>query len=156
MWEAPLKAPRADGSKSAENVKLHVYERCNKEIRKALARNLTIMQRYCLWRANNITPATSRMIQIAGAFSMLPLLETPYHIVGQTHAIQQVIDVVASHYLFVSGSPLVLLFTGASGHGMTDVARRMGDLLALDIHVTDCTMMKHETDIFGAKAPYEG
>ena len=32
----------------------------------------------------------------------------------------------------------------------------MGQLLSLDIHVVDCTEMRHETDIFGPKAPYQG
>lgn len=94
------------------------------------------------------------MVQIATAFSILPLLETPYHIIGQTSAIKQVIDGVISHYMFDSDFPLVMLFTGASGHGKTEVAKRMGILLSLDIHIVDCTEMMYETDIFGPKAPY--
>lgn len=152
MWEAPLKTPRAD----APTATFGFMGWCIPEVRKALARNLTLMQRYSLWRARYLASSTPRMIQIASAFSILPLLETPYHIIGQTPAIKQVIDAVASHYMFDSGFPLVMLFTGASGHGKTEVAKRMGSLLSLDIHIVDCTEMRYETDIFGPKAPYAG
>ena len=154
MWEAPLNSPRADTPKGAHVV--GCYGWCVPELRKALARNLTFMQRYLLWRAKHLARSTPRMVQIATAFSILPLLETPYHIIGQTPAIKQVIDAVASHYMFDSGFPLVMLFTGASGHGKTEVAMRMGNLLSLDIHMVDCTEMKYETDVFGPKAPYAG
>lgn len=154
MFEAPLKAPKADGPKTTALGDLQSW--CVPEVRKVLARNLTLMQRYSLWRAKYLAPSTPRMVQIASAFCILPLLEVPYHIIGQTPAIKQVIDGVASHYLFDSGFPLVMLFTGASGHGKTEVAKRMGSLLSLDIHIVDCTEMRYETDIFGPKAPYQG
>ena len=32
----------------------------------------------------------------------------------------------------------------------------MATLLSLDLLVVDCTEMRHETDIFGPKAPYHG
>ena len=32
----------------------------------------------------------------------------------------------------------------------------MGQLLSLEIERVDCTEMKHETDLFGAKKPYIG
>lgn len=63
---------------------------------------------------------------------------------------------ILSHRLFEADSPLVFLFTGPSGHGKTELARRMGDLLSLDTLSIDCTEMRMETDIFGPKAPYRG
>ena len=156
LWEAPLKPPRADAPNALEGSVFGFHGWCTPELRKALARNLTLMQRYSLWRAKYLAPATPRLVQIATAFSILPLLETPYHIIGQSPAIKQVVDAVASHYMFDSGFPLVMLFTGASGHGKTEVATRMGTLLSLDILIVDCTEMKYETDIFGPKAPYAG
>jgi len=48
------------------------------------------------------------------------------------------------------------LVTGPSGHGKTELARRMGDLLTLEMECVDCTEMKHETDLFGPKKPYLG
>ena len=156
MWEAPLKTPRGDSPKIAENGERKALSWCTKEIRKTLARNVTLMQRYLLWRTRYCAPQTERMTQMAEAFSILPLLETRYHVIGQTPAIQQVTDAIASHYLFSNASPLVLLFTGPSGHGKTEVAKRMGELLGIDIHIADCTEMKHETDILGPQRPYMG
>jgi len=156
MWKTPLQAPRADSPTASEDGYFTFRSWCTPELRKALARNLTLMQRYSLWRAKHLASSTPRMVQIATAFNILPLLETPYHIIGQTPAIRQVVDAVASHYLFDSGFPLVMLFTGASGHGKTEVAKRMGNLLSLDIYIVDCTEMRYETDIFGPKAPYMG
>ena len=154
MYEAPLQPPRADPPTGADAL-FSFHGWCTPELRKALARNLNLMQRYSLWRAKHRTSSTPRMVQIATAFSILPLLETSYHIVGQTAAIKQVIDGVMSHYMFSDGFPLVMLFTGASGHGKTEVAKRMGTLLSLPIHFLDATEMRHETDIFGPKAPYQ-
>lgn len=50
--------------------------------------------------------------------------------------------------------PLVLLFAGSSDYGKTELAMRMGDLLFVESITVDCTETKHETDIFGPKAPY--
>lgn len=58
--------------------------------------------------------------------------------------------------MFDITTPLVLLFTGPRGHGKTELAKRMGSLLSLDIHLVDCTGMKFETDLFGPKPPYQG
>ncbi|KAL8817298.1 MAG: hypothetical protein Q9191_008173 [Dirinaria sp. TL-2023a] len=154
MYESPLRPPKAEAPTGADAL-FSFHGWCIPELRKALARNLSLMQRYSLWRAKHVVSSTPRTVQIATAFSILPLLETPYHIIGQTPAIKQVIDGVMSHYMFDSEFPLVMLFTGASGHGKTELAKRMGLLLSLDIHIVDCTEMMHETDIFGPKAPYE-
>lgn len=87
---------------------------------------------------------------------MLPLFEVPFHIIGQQQSTQRVQNSILSHRLFNSATPLVFLFTGPSGHGKTELARRMGSLLSLDMVSIDCTEMKHETDLFGPKAPYTG
>ena len=52
--------------------------------------------------------------------------------------------------------PLLLLFTGPSGHGKTEMASRMGDLLSLNLLRVDCTEKSSETDMFGPKAPWQG
>jgi len=49
----------------------------------------------------------------------------------------------------------VIVFAGPSGHGKTELARIMGALLLVPSHFGDCTEMRHETDLFGPKAPYE-
>lgn len=75
---------------------------------------------------------------------------------GQKVATQHILRKVLNHYLFKDKRPLVLLLTGPSGHGKTEIAKRMGDLLSLKIHQVDCTEMRYETDILGPKPPYQG
>ena len=58
--------------------------------------------------------------------------------------------------MFNDKHPLACLFTGPSGHGKTELARRMGDLLSIDMVRVDCTEMKQETDLFGPKKAYKG
>ncbi|KAL2259648.1 hypothetical protein VTK26DRAFT_6616 [Humicola hyalothermophila] len=55
-----------------------------------------------------------------------------------------------------TNGPLVLLFAGPSGHGKTELARRLGRLLPLDILTVNCTHPSHETDPFGPWRPSEG
>ena len=134
------------------------------------------MQRYALWKSAAIDRPTPRLLQIAEAHDLLPLLETHFHLIGKavpfvcesnqhanTHnltgqkvATQHILRKILNHYLFKDKKPLVLLLTGPSGHGKTELAKRMGDLLSLKIHQVDCTEMKHETDILGPKPPYQG
>lgn len=153
MWQDYIKAPRKDTPAMLMD---GFNQWCTYEIRAALCGNLNLMQRYALWKASNTDRITPRMLQCATAWGMLPLFEVPYHIIGQQHSTQQVQRSILSHRLFDSATPLVFLFTGPSGHGKTELARRMSNLLSLDILSVDCTEMKYETDVFGPKAPYLG
>lgn len=114
------------------------------------------------------------MLQIAEAHDLLPLLETPFHLIGRQNskrskadadvmtstgqkvATQHILRKILNHYLFKDKKPLILLLTGPSGHGKTELAKRMGSLLSLKIHQVDCTEMQYETDILGPKPPYHG
>lgn len=153
MWQDYIKAPRQDTPTMLVD---GFNQWCTDEIRTALCRNLNLLQRYALWKAGNADRTTPRMLQCAAAWGMTPLFEVPYHIIGQHHSTQLVRQSILSHRLFDSATPLVFLFTGPSGHGKTELARRMGNLLSLDILSVDCTEMKYETDVFGPKAPYHG
>lgn len=160
MWENYLAAPRRDSPNKSmgyfEGKDGGDPEWCTTVVRHALCRTLNLMQRYALWKAGNTPRPSPRQLQCAGAWGMLPLYEVPFHIIGQQQSTQLVQKSILSHRLFNSSTPLVFLFTGPSGHGKTELARRMGDLLSLDILSIDCTEMRYETDIFGPKAPYSG
>ena len=65
-------------------------------------------------------------------------------------------DSILDHYVLKIDKPLLHLFTGPSGHGQTELASRMGDLLSLNLLRVDCTEMSSETDMFGPKAPWQG
>lgn len=50
--------------------------------------------------------------------------------------------------------PLILSFVGLSGHGKTELANQVGDLLSVKTLVVDMTQIRHETDLFGCLPPY--
>lgn len=61
-----------------------------------------------------------------------------------------------SHLAMSREKPLVLLFAGPSGHGKTELARKFGELMSLDLLTVDCTMFTREDELFGPKPPYQG
>ena len=51
---------------------------------------------------------------------------------------------------------MVLLFAGPSGHGKTELARQLGNLISLDLLTIDCTNMHSGFDLWGPVKPYMG
>ena len=129
---------------------------CTAELRGALSRTLNLMQRYFLWKADYIERPMPRKKQVAQAHKTTPLFELPYRMIGQRWATEQVEESIGSHYLFNTAQPLVLLFTGPSGHGKTELASSLGNLLSLPFLAVNCSVLHHSTDLLGAHAPYEG
>ena len=129
---------------------------CTAELRGALSRTLTLMQRYFLWKADYIERPMPRKKQVAQAHKITPLFELPYRIIGQRWATENVEESISSHYLFNTAQPLVVLFTGPSGHGKTELASSLGDLLSLPFLAVNCSVLHHSTDLLGAHAPYQG
>ncbi|KAL9029864.1 MAG: hypothetical protein Q9196_001942 [Gyalolechia fulgens] len=99
---------------------------------------------------------TQRQKQVAEAFNLTPLFEIPYQIIGQRLAAKTVSEHLLSHALHQIDTPIVLLCTGSSGIGKTELSKKMGELLSLPFLKVDCTHLIHETDLFGAQAPYQG
>ena len=156
MWENYVEAPKTNDLEHDESSASKKDTWCTAEIRKALCRNLTLLQRYCLWKGNLLPKATEVTKQVAEAFAIENLFKVPYHIVGQLPATQKIIGTLASYVMMNSRRPLVLLFAGPSGHGKTEVACRIGGLLSLDILHVDCTEMLIGWDLFGPKSPMSG
>lgn len=155
MWQDYLKAPTKDKSKELGDSDLN-QTWCTTEIREALCRTLNLLQRYSLWKAAQIERPTAREIQVAQEHKFMPLFEAPYYIFGQQIATTQVLQRISSRLLFNSKKPLVFFFTGLSGHGKTELARRMGGLLSLELIVVDCTMMKVDSDLLGPWPGFQG
>lgn len=138
MWHDYLKAPLKDKADPIDAAS--APDRwCTQEVREALCRNLTLLQRYILWKAERITKPSIGEKQSAKEHEIMPLFEAPYNFIGQQQVTRQVIDCVRLHYDFGKDKPLVLLFTGPSGHGKTQLAEDMNRLLSLDIFTVDCT-----------------
>ena len=154
MWKEPIRAPSKDEPEDMGFEEALNNRWCNPELRQALARTFNLMQRYSLRKSLSIVPPTPRSMQAARANGIIRLFETPYHIIGQQGATQIVLDRINHYYSLDSKKPLVLLLTGLSGHGKTELARCMGSLLSVSIHIAECTAMTHATDLLGPQAPY--
>lgn len=124
--------------------------------RAKLARTTNLTQRYYLDRAAKTKKPSIRHRQIALRRNAEALLGIPYFLIGQTIAANRLLQKLLSHIMVASKRPLVLAFAGPSGHGKTELARRLGHLLSLELEVVDCTIVNRELELFGPRAPYVG
>ncbi|KAL8712466.1 MAG: hypothetical protein Q9220_003314 [cf. Caloplaca sp. 1 TL-2023] len=155
MWCEYVRAPTKTVLKASEEDVIK-YRWLTVDARAALCRTFNLLQRYHFKMASMLPRKTPRQKQVAAAFDLTPLFEIPFQIVGQRLAARTVQEWVTSHALHHIEMPLVLLFTGPSGHGKTELAKSMGELLSVPFLKIDCTQMQKETDLFGANAPYQG
>jgi len=121
-----------------------------------LARTCSLSQRYYLERAAKAKKATRRQHQVAQRMKAEPLLGIANFLIGQTSAAKSLLDTLLAHITEPGKKPLVLVFAGPSGHGKTELARRLGHLLSLELEVVDCTIFNREMELFGARHPYVG
>jgi hypothetical protein len=129
---------------------------CVEWIRPVFARTVSLTQRYFLDKTSRTPVPSDRQMQVAQMHGAAALLGVSYFLIGQVSAARTVTSRLLSHLALPKSKPLVMVFAGPSGHGKTELARRMGELLSLEIETVDCTEMKHESDIFGPKRPYLG
>ena len=129
---------------------------CRGTARARLARTANLTQRYFLERATRLKKPSTRHRQVAKLRNAEPLLGIPYFLVGQTTAANKLLQKLLSYIMVPSKRPLVLCFAGPSGHGKTELARRLGYLLSHELEVVDCTIYNREMELFGARAPYVG
>lgn len=155
MWCDYIKTPSIMGPRVSE-AEVAIHDWCSAEVRAALCRNFNLLQRYYCKIASLLPCKTPREKQIAAAFHLTALFEIPHQIIGQRLAAKLVQEWLTSHALHHVETPLILLFTGPSGHGKTELAKRMGQLLSVPFLKIDCTQMTRESDLFGARAPYQG
>lgn len=155
MWCDYVTSPKNDSpnDSQAENASTRW---CTAEVRDALCRTLNLMQRYFLFKAEHIERPTPRKKQVAQSHKTTPLFELPYRIIGQRWATEQVEESISSYYLFNTAQPLILLFTGPSGHGKTELASSLGNLLSVPFLAVDCSVLHHSTDLLGPHPGYEG
>ncbi|KAI4101519.1 MAG: hypothetical protein LQ339_005016 [Xanthoria mediterranea] len=155
MWCHYIKNPAKVGPQLPV-AEMEKYSWCSHEIRAALCRTFNLLQRYQFKMASLLPGRTAQAKQVAAAFDITPLFEIPFQIIGQRLAARTVQEWVMSHALHHIEMPLVLLFTGPSGHGKTELAKRMGELLSLPLLKIDCTQIHVTTDLFGPQAPFAG
>ena len=81
-----------------------------------------------------------------------------YRIIGQSFALEQILGEVSSYHVNseLSDKPLVLLFSGPPGHGKTETAKQLADLLSCPFHKVDCRNHATPWEMFGAGVGYIG
>lgn len=124
--------------------------------RKLLAETLNITQRYHLYRSSKLIKPTERQKWVAARHNSTDLFAVPYFLIGQSAATELLTRHFLHYMLRQHQQPLVLVFAGPSGHGKTELARRLGSLLSLELHVSDCTIVARENELFGPRKPYIG
>lgn len=129
---------------------------CTVSAQKKLARTANLSQRYYLEKATKVKKPSIRQRQIAKLRKAEALLGIPYFLIGQKVAANILLKKLLSYLLLPSKRPLVLVFAGPSGHGKTELARRLGRLLSLELEVVDCTTFTSDSELFGPRTPFVG
>lgn len=156
MWLTFVDPPAPEISEAQEESLPAATLWCSKHHRKLLAETLSLSVRYFLYKADQLSVAKARGMQLGNAHEYVALLKVPYLIIGQTYACKLVVDKISSHIGMNMQSPLVLTFAGRSGHGKTELAKQMGELLKVPITVVDCAQMRSDIGLFGARSGYQG
>ncbi|KAI1090797.1 P-loop containing nucleoside triphosphate hydrolase protein [Rostrohypoxylon terebratum] len=129
---------------------------CTAEVRSHLARALNLSQRYDLHRSSKAHKHSGREEELLVRQSAEEVLGLHQMIVAQSIATRWLQRKLLVYLAGQKQKPLILVFAGPSGHGKTELARRFGDLVSLDLHVVDCTIFKHDNELFGPRPPYSG
>ncbi|CAE7021326.1 hypothetical protein PTTW11_03248 [Pyrenophora teres f. teres] len=118
-----------------------------------LARGLNLSQRYFLHRASLCEPFTEREVQLHELLEVTDLGKLPYRIIGQLPVLKTLQVIVFNQMSSnADGSdPLVMVFAGAPGHGKTELAQQLGDLLRLKHVTVACSQMETDTELLGSK-----
>jgi hypothetical protein len=149
-----------DNGPSDESLKKDIEDKtnswCTPAARAKLARTANITQRYYLERASKTKKPSSRHKQVAKLRNAEALLGIPYFLIGQTMATNRLFQKLLNYMMVPTKRPLVMVFAGPSGHGKTELARRLGHLMSLDLEIVDCTIYNREIELFGPRNPYVG
>ncbi|RYO82139.1 hypothetical protein DL766_003700 [Monosporascus sp. MC13-8B] len=129
---------------------------CSADVRAHLAKSLSLSQRYDLYRSSKVKPHSGREKELLARQGAGEILGLHQMIVAQSIATRWLKKKLLVYLALQKKRPLILVFAGPSGHGKTELARRFGDLMSLELHVVDCTIFKQDNELFGPRAPYSG
>ena len=73
-----------------------------------------------------------------------------FRIIGQNFAVEVIMRHIACHFVEAKKKPLVMLFAGTPGHGKTESAIQIADLLNCKSHVVDCRNHADPWEMFGS------
>ncbi|KAI1382659.1 P-loop containing nucleoside triphosphate hydrolase protein [Hypoxylon trugodes] len=129
---------------------------CTPEIRSKLVTALSLTQRYRLWQATFLEPASGRQRTLALRKDAEEVLGLQQTIIGQRLAAWSLTKSFLVHLAMPSKKPLVLIFAGPKGHGERQLAKRLSNLLSLELQYVDYAQLESDDELFGPKSPAEG
>ncbi|KAI1739481.1 P-loop containing nucleoside triphosphate hydrolase protein [Xylaria scruposa] len=129
---------------------------CVPRVEKELVSALNLTQRYRLSQASKSESISRRVRTVLSRNRAERVLGLPYTVVGQYHAVKALRRRLTAQLSLASNKPLVFMFAGPSGHGKTEIARSLGELISTDIKTIDCTTFKEEMQLFGPRPPFQG
>ncbi|KAH9874024.1 hypothetical protein IAQ61_004652 [Plenodomus lingam] len=127
---------------------------CDEKIHQLLAQGLNVSQRYYLYQASIRKPLTAGETQLAQIHKASGLLKLPYYMIGQLPIIQNLQQTILGHLDFPQS--LVMVFAGPPGHGKTELAQQLGNLLNVESVVVPCSQMETDFQILGPHQGYNG
>ena len=129
MWSRYLEPPSAIPLSKIGEKAGTASSWCTSRHRKILTSTLNLSVRYFLHKASQLQITKNRGVQVAQAHGCVALLKVPYMIIGQPYATKHVANCVFSHISMNIKRPLIMTFAALPGHGKTELAKQMGELL---------------------------
>jgi len=153
IWSVYIKMPAECYSKDDS---LHPMANWAKKYhRVVLEETANLSIRYHLNRASLTKLASKRQRQVARLLGCPRILHLPFHIVGQDHTLEIVMNKILAYDAMNRKRPLVLTFAGLSGHGKTELATSLGFLLDTDICNVDMSKIITPWELFGPAAGFD-
>ncbi|CAD7924770.1 unnamed protein product [Amoebophrya sp. A120] len=110
--------------------------------------------------------AEKRMKKMAALIKLpnLPnIRELPFSLIGQSWAVTTLNTAIRDWAFQLPSNPggacLALVFAGPSGHGKTELAKKLSEVLCRspdDFHKVDCASLRTASEIFGMGGAYQG
>ncbi|KAI1804817.1 P-loop containing nucleoside triphosphate hydrolase protein [Daldinia bambusicola] len=127
---------------------------CTEEVRARLSEALNLTQRYDLYRASKIQPHTGREEEVLNRQGAGEVLGLHQMIVAQSIATRWLQNKLLVYLALQKKRPFISVFAGPSGHGKTELAKKFGELMSLELHEVDCTIFNQDNELFGPRPPY--
>jgi hypothetical protein len=152
MWSTYIRMPNEGYSK--DNTIHPMANWTKKYHRVVLEETLSLTMCYHLNRASLTKLATKRQRQLARLLGCPRILLLPFHLIGQDHTLEIVMNKILAYDAMNRKRPLVLAFAGLSGHGKTELATSLGNLLDTDMCNIDMSKIQFPASLLGSTLGY--